>query len=326
MQKVMLALALLCCFASCGTTDSGEADQGLKPLVKAPAFNADNAYAHVQSQLAFGPRVPGTASQLKCADWMVAELKKSCDSVFTQKVSVTQPVSGKVFPCINIVGAINPLAKSRILLLCHWDSRGMADNDSNKANHSKAIDAADDGASGVAVLLEIARAINTQKLDIGVDILMADVEDMGKNEYEVAGQESSFCLGTRFWAKAPHLPNYTANYGICLDMVGARGAEFRLEQYSKQVAGDFQNKIWSTASSLGYQNYFIYEDGGGITDDHVEVHKYARIPSVDIINTSQTSGTGFAKHWHTLDDNIAVIDKNTMKAVGQTVLQVLYDY
>jgi glutaminyl-peptide cyclotransferase len=322
-------LLCLLCIASCKFgSNEGEtsSDTPATSTVTAPQFYSDNAYAHVEKQLSFGPRVPGTKAQQQCADWMIAELKKSCDTVYVQKTNVMQPISSKVYPCINVIGSINPQAQSRVLLLCHWDSRAMADMDSNKANHSKAILAADDGASGVAVLIEMARAIKTQKLDIGVDILMADVEDMGRSEWEKPGLESTYALGTRYWARNPHLPGYKANYAICLDMVGARGAEFRLEQYSKQSAPDFQKKIWQTASNLGYNNYFIFEDGGAITDDHVEVIKYAGIPSVDIINIPAASTTGFAPHWHTMADNLSVIDKNTMRAVGQTVLQVLYEY
>jgi glutaminyl-peptide cyclotransferase len=215
---------------------------------------------------------------------------------------------------------INPAAKSRVLLLCHWDSRGFADMDSVKANQSKPILAADDGASGVAVLLEIARAIRQKKLDIGVDILFADVEDMGKDEYG----NDSYCLGTRHWAKNPHYYGYTANYGICLDMVGAKGATFLIEQQSKMIAGDWQNKVWNTANRLGHTSYFLYQDGGAITDDHMEINNYARIPCIDIINLN--SNGGFAPHWHTQQDNMDIIDKNTLKAVGETVLGVLYNY
>jgi glutaminyl-peptide cyclotransferase len=328
MRKLLIASILLAFVASCkfGSEENSSSDTEPIATIKAPEFNSDNAYAHVQKQISFGPRVPGTKSQQECAAWMEAELRNVCDSVFVQKVNVTQPVSNIIFPCINLVGAINPQAATRVLLLCHWDSRGMADQEADKAKHKLAIDAADDGASGVAVLLEMARAIKTQKLDIGVDILLADVEDMGKSELEKPGFESTFCLGTRYWAKVPHIAGYKANYGICFDMVGARNAEFRLEGNSKQSAPEFQNKIWNTAAELGYRNYFIYEDGGTITDDHVEVIKYANIPSVDIINIPAQTTTGFAAHWHTLNDNINVIDKNTMKAVGQTVLQVLYNY
>jgi glutaminyl-peptide cyclotransferase len=321
MKKNLLILGTIIFINACNFGEQQNTETPTIEAIKAPAFNSNNAYEIIKAQLAFGPRVPGTAAQKNCAAYLQAELKKVTDSVYTQNVNVTQPVSGKVFPCINIIGAINPEAKTRVLLLCHWDSRGMADEDGNKANHTKAIDAADDGASGVAVLLEIARAIKTQKLDIGVDILFADVEDMGKSEYEKNGI-SSFCLGTRYWAQNPHLPNYKANNAICLDMVGAKNAEFKLEYNSKMYAADWQRKIWQAANNCGHSQYFINTDGGQITDDHMEIIQYTKIPCVDIINF----GTNFPKHWHTINDKIDVIDKNTLQAVGETVLNVLYNY
>ncbi len=325
MKKLLVTLAfcvtiIVGCKDDTATTTTTE-----NPVYKnAPAFNADTAYNYVTKQLAFGPRVPGTTAQKNCAVWMQGLLKQYCDSVYVQNAMVTQPVSNKTYPCINIIGAINPQAQSRVLLLCHWDSRPFADNDPNKANHTKAIDAADDGASGVAVLLEIARAIKAQKLDIGVDILLADVEDVGKSDLEKEGQiESTYCLGSRYWAKNPHIYGYRANYGICLDMVGARGATFRLEGFSKQLAPDVQRKVWDIAAYKGHTSYFLNVDMGGITDDHMEINQFARIPCIDIIGTNDT---GFGNHWHTIGDNISVIDKGTLKAVGETVLGVLYNY
>jgi glutaminyl-peptide cyclotransferase len=295
-------------------------------LKSAPKFNADNAYSHIVQQVNFGPRVPGTSAQVNCAAYLEQQLKAVTDTVYIQKIIVTQPVSNKKINCINIIGAINPKAATRVLLLCHWDSRPFADNDGDKANHAKAIDAADDGASGPAVLLEMARAIKQQPLDIGVDILFADVEDMGKSEWEQEGQESTYCLGTRYWAQNPHIANYKANYGICLDMVGASNATFYLEGYSKQNAPELVDKVWSLAAQIGHSGYFSYTPGGGITDDHVEVIKYAKIPCIDIINTSMSSATGFGNHWHTMNDNIKVIDKKTLNAVGETLLTYLYNY
>jgi hypothetical protein len=311
--------------ASCGdNTTSTNIETTTPSLVKAPTFSADSAYANVQTQVNFGPRVPGSASQKKCAAWMEQQLRKYCDSVYIQHVTVTQPVTSKTYPCINVIGEINPQAATRVLLLCHWDSRGWADEDANPKFHNTPIDAADDAGSGVGVLIEVARAIKSQKLDIGVDILFADVEDYGKSEWEQANYPSTYCLGTRYWAQNPHKYGYRANFGMCLDMVGAKGATFKLEQQSKMLAGDFQKKVWTTASQLGHSSYFQFADGGSITDDHMEINQYARIPCIDIINT-QPNG-GFAPHWHTMNDKMDIIDKSTLQAVGETVLAVLYNY
>jgi hypothetical protein len=287
-------------------------------MVKVPDYNADNAYELIKQQLAFGPRVPGTPAQKKCADWIIKNLTPNVDTVYIQKTTVTVPIIKKNYPCINIIGSINPTAEKRILLLCHWDSRPYADEDVKDKN--KPILAADDGASGVATLLEIAAQMKTQKPTIGIDFLFVDVEDAGKTEYT----EESYCLGTQFWANNPHVPNYKANFGICLDMVGAKGALFPKETFSTIYASEYQNNIWRTAQQLGYGSYFVMQDGGQITDDHLVVNTQANIPCVNIINL-QANGQ-FGAHWHTHQDNLDIIDKATLKAVGQTVMQVVYNF
>jgi glutaminyl-peptide cyclotransferase len=333
MQKIrvgILALVLTIIFNACkfgndNTSDVNVTDTSIK---KGATFNADSAYTFIEKQVSFGPRVPGTAASKNCAAWLKLMLQQYCDSVYEQNAMVTMPRTNKQIPCINLIGEINPKAASRVLYLCHWDSRPYADNDSNKANHTKAIDAADDGASGVGVLLELARAIkmSKEKPDIGVDILFVDVEDMGKSNLEAEGQPSTYCLGSRYWASNPHRYGYRANFGICLDMVGAKAATFKLEGYSKMYAPDFQSKVWALASQLGHSNYFLNVDmNGGITDDHVEINTIARIPTIDVINTKDGPST-FDKHWHTLNDKINIIDKSTLKAVGETMMAVAYNY
>lgn len=304
-------------------TTSNEVSTQPQSMAATPIFNADNAYAHVEKQVNFGPRVPGTTAQNNCALWLEQQLRSIVDTVYIQKTTVTQPVSNKTFPCINIIGSFNPKAAQRVLLLAHWDSRGFADEDADPKNKNKPIDAADDGASGVAVLLEIARAIQSQRLNIGVDILLTDVEDMGKSEYS----EESYCLGTQYWAKQPHVAGYTAKYAILLDMVGAKGATFYQDEYSKEYAPFVVENVWSTANSIGYSDYFVYGQGGGITDDHVFVNKLTRIPTIDIINLKPNPAEQkiFVPHWHTIQDNMTNIDRKTLQAVGQTVLQVLYN-
>lgn len=287
---------------------------------KSPVFNANVAYAHIEKQLSFGPRVPGTQAQRQCAQYIESEIRKYCDTVFVQSTTVTQAISNNQYPCINIIGSINPSAPYRVLLLAHWDTRPWADMDSVRKNQP--IMGADDGASGVAVMLEVARAIKESKIkpaDVGIDFLFVDVEDVGKTEWS----ELSYSLGTQYWAQNPHVAGYKANYGICLDMVGAKNAQFLLEGFSKHYAGDKQRNIWDIANRLGYGSFFLYADGGAITDDHVVVNEMAGIPCVDIINLQE--GGSFGKYWHTHNDDIDIIDKRTLKAVGQTVLQVLYE-
>jgi hypothetical protein len=288
--------------------------------VNVPAFDADSAYAYVSAQVAFGPRTPGSAAQRQCADWMDAKLKTFCDTVYRQDVHVTGG-DGKSLPCFNIIGAINPKASKRILFLTHWDSRPWADQDTK--DKDKPIMAADDGGSGVGVLMEVARELKAHGLpaDIGIDILFTDVEDYGRSEWG----EDSYCLGTQYWAHHPHVPGYKANFGILLDMVGARGAQFPMEGMSTQFAGDIQQKVWQAAADAGYSSYFPYVASAQITDDHVPVNRITGIKTIDIINLTPDPEKPFAAHWHTHADVMAIIDKGTLKAVGQTLLETIFE-
>jgi hypothetical protein len=289
-----------------------------KPL-NIPVFDADSAYNYVGTQVAFGPRVPGSIAQTQCAKWMEGKLNTVCDTVYRQDVHVTGG-DGKSLLCINLIGVINPKAARRILFLTHWDSRPWADQDTK--DQDKPILAADDGGSGVGVLLEMARQIKAYGLaaNLGIDILFTDVEDYGKSEWG----EDSYCLGTQYWAHHPHVPGYTARFGILLDMVGARGAQFPMEASSSRYAGDVQEKVWKAAGDAGYSSYFPFVPSVDITDDHVPVNKITGIKTIDIINLTPDIEKPFAPHWHTHADAMNLIDKNTLKAVGQTLLQVVY--
>jgi hypothetical protein len=304
-----------CSDSSNPTQTDSQVPASTKPA--APSFNADRAYRYVEQQVAFGPRVPGTQAQKDCAQWIQTEFSKYADTVYRQEAELTQPVSNKKYPAINFIASFHRKAEYRVLLLAHWDSRPWADQDTKEKD--KPIDAADDAGSGVAVLLEIASHLKATSPKVGVDILLVDAEDVGKTEWS----EDSYCLGTQYWAANPHVPAYKAMFGICLDMVGAKGARFPLEGFSQQYAGSIQKEIWETAQQIGYSSYFPFEQGGTITDDHFTINTKASIPCVDIINLQPDNG--FGKHWHTHNDNISIIDKATLKAVGQTVMQVIYN-
>lgn len=288
-----------------------------KVIMNTPEFNADTAYNYIVKQLSFGHRIPGSIGQSKCAAWLESEFKKFADTVYIQRANVKQPISNKIYPAINIIASFNPNENNRILLLAHWDSRPWADQDTK--DKDKPIMAADDGASGVAVLLEIASKLKLQKPNVGVDILLVDAEDVGRTDWT----EESYCLGTQHWAKNPHIAGYRAKYGICLDMVGARGAQFPLEGFSMQYAPEIQQKVWNIGNRLGYSSFFNYNKSGFITDDHVVVNEIAKIPCIDIINLK--SNGSFGDYWHTHQDDIQIIDKLSLKAVGHTVLQTIYE-
>ena len=252
--------------------------------IETPVFNQDSAYQFIQTQVDFGPRVPNSEAHKKCGTWLENTLTKYGAKTIVQEAVVTA-FNGDKLNMKNIIAQFSPEKTNRVMLFAHWDTRPWADNDSE--NKNKPILGADDGASGCAVMLEIARAIEQSEIeleDIGVDFLFVDVEDVGKTEWS----ELSFSLGTQYWAQTPHKPAYKANYGICLDMVGAKNAQFLLEGFSKRYADDKQRNIWDIANKLGYSQYFLYQDGGAITDDHVVVNEMAKIPCVDIININES--------------------------------------
>lgn len=317
---------------SCGHTGSNETKNASEEPVVAetisltPQFNADSAYTYVARQVDFGPRVPNTAAHKACGDYLAAELERHGAQVYEQEV-VLKAYDNTSLESRNIIGAFNPENPKRILLFAHWDTRPFSDYDANPDNHHTPLDGADDGASGVGALLEIARQIGEQSPNVGIDIIFFDAEDYGtpvfdRNTYRSNGE--TWCLGSQYWAKNPHIPNYKADFGILLDMVGAKDAVFYKEYTSRKYAARYVEEVWNAARNLGYGRYFINADGGAITDDHQFVIEGRGIPSLDIINYDPNSRKGFADHWHTQQDNMDNIDKNTLKAVGQTVLEVIY--
>lgn len=334
MKKILFSVAVFLLW-SCDRTGgrSGETQTDkpvLAPVItaKAPAFSADSAHAFIARQVAFGPRVPNSAAHRKCGDYLVATLKKYGGEVTVQQFMATA-YDGTRLQARNIVAAFNPKAAKRILLAAHWDTRHVADKDSTRTKQP--IDGANDGASGVGVLLEVARIVSSEnaKPAVGVDIILFDVEDYGIPEFEDRGKYVSpennaefYCLGSQHWGKNPHKPGYSAYYGILLDMVGAKNATFYKEQSSVEYASGIVDKVWNVAQALGYGQYFRNEPSAAVTDDHTFVNTYARIPMIDVIDFTQ-QGT-FGHYHHTHKDNMDIIDKNTLKAVGQTVVQVVW--
>lgn len=296
----------------------------VKKRVEVPAFNPDSAYVYTEKQLKFGYRIPNTKAHKETAAFLGGELARHGADTVMQR-GVVKAYDGTELEIINVIGSFSPEKERRVLLFAHWDSRPYADNDPDKANHRKPIAGTDDGAASVAVLLEIARQIGAKSPDIGVDIIFFDAEDYGAPYfYEGDHDDDTWALGTQYWCARPHKPGYKAEYGILLDMVSGTGSRFYEEQVSMHYAPNVVKKIWDEAHRLGYGEYFPKEKGGAITDDHLYVNRMG-IPSVDIIAYDQSSGTGFPPYWHTLKDDMRNIDRNTMKAVGETVLSVIYN-
>ncbi|MBL7799582.1 MAG: M28 family peptidase [Chitinophagales bacterium] len=320
---VVTALAFLSScdwFKKSESTDTTQPED--KPLAAIPAFNADSAFVYIERQLAFGNRVPTSPSHDKCADYLIAHFKQHADTFYIQKYVVTA-FDGTKLNSTNIIASFNPQAATRVMLSAHWDSRPFADQDTIDQN--RPIPAANDAGSGVAVLMEVAKALQSQKPDIGVDLVLFDSEDYGQPSNSTLPQvENSYCLGSQYWAKNPHVANYKADFGINLDMVGASDAVFMREQVSVTNADWVSQYVWGLADRLGYASLFVPQMAGAITDDHLYVMQGRQFPCIDVIHYSNQSGFGI--HWHTHRDDMKWISKNTLQAVGRTVLQAIYQY
>ncbi len=287
-----------------------------------PDFNSDSAYHFVATQVAFGPRVPNTESHARCARYLESTLARFAEKVQVQEARI-RAYNGQVLNIKNIIGSFAPAKPNRILLCAHWDSRPYADHDPNPANHYKPIPGANDGASGVGVLLEIARQLSMKQHEFGIDIVFFDAEDYGEHQSLQGNREDTWALGSQYWARNPHIAGYRARFGILLDMVGAADAVFTMEGTSMQYAPDVMRKVWNTAHAIGYSAYFSMQQTSPLIDDHLFINRIARIPTIDIIHFTQETPTGFFADWHTMRDDMRNIDRNTMKAVGQTVLTVI---
>ncbi len=295
-----------------------------KPAVKkvrVPRFSSDSAFVAIEKQLAFGPRVPNSKAHDRCRDWLISTFKTYGAEVIPQSFEA-KAYDGTLLKGTNITAQYNPQAKKRIVLAAHWDSRHISDQDATPENKKKGVPAADDGGSGVAVLLEIARQLGENPIDMGVDLVLFDAEDYGDGENN---NPTSWCLGSQYWSRNLPRKGYQAKYGILLDMVGAKNARFTKEEYSRYFAQDVVDKVWRLAQNMGYGNYFVSQDSRGVTDDHYYVNTIAKIPMIDIINRSTETRSGFGHYWHTQQDNIDIIDKRTLRAVGQVLLAAIYN-
>ena len=333
MKKTILIIFLALTLASCGDKQpKGNDNPSEKPkkTVVVPNFNADSAYQYVAAQTAFGPRVPETEAHAQCSEWLVSKLNHWADTVIVQEFR-TRLYNGKGIDGKNIAAVFNPEAKKRIVLCAHWDSRPYADHDPDEAFNHQPIDGANDGASGVGVLLECARQFKSQPLPekLGIDIVLFDLEDYGPHQDQAMDyyndNDNYWALGSQYWSKHPHMYGYKAYYGILLDMVGGSNPNFQKEYYSQGYAAWVVNKVWRKAADLGYRHCFSNELGTMISDDHIPMN-LAGLPTIDIIDLQPNSSNGcFPEVWHTHNDNFENIDKETLGMVGEVLLHVLYE-
>ena len=316
----------MCVLSAC-SAKSGEANAASNnPLgdstsvAAKPVFDADSAWMFVKKQTDFGPRVSGSEGNRLCREWIIAKLHQfGADTVTTQSAPLTA-FNGDKFTAVNIFAQYNKTADSRILLLAHYDTRPWADEDPDPANHDKPIPGANDGGSGVAVLLEIARQLGMESPTVGVDLLFVDAEDYGNSG---GVDENSWALGTQYWVN--HLPydhNSLPRFGILLDIVGGLNAKFYREYHSEKYASRINTKVWTAARACGFTSRFVNEQYGAVTDDHIHINA-AGIPCIDIIECNNPATGSFPPTWHTLADDINSIDRESLRAVSTTVINVI---
>ena len=293
----------------------------------ATLFNADSAYTFCSQQCGFGPRIMNSEAHDKCAAYIIDKFKSYGLKVIEQDATL-KGYDGTELKAKNIIASINPDNPRRILICAHWDSRPWADNDPLESNHKTPVLAANDGASGVAVMLEIARISaldSTVFAGVGVDFICLDAEDWGTPQWaDVEPDEDTWALGAQYWAANPHVPGYKAEFGILLDMVGGNGAHFYREGLSDNYASHVVDFVWQCAQTADAGNYFINTEGGMVTDDHKPINEILHIPTIDIISYyPDCQASSFGPTWHTVNDTMANIDREVMAAVGRTLLIAL---
>ena len=351
----VFSLLFILLLTSCGNLRKQSSDNSVTLQPVGPAFCADSAYAFCERQCDFGPRTMNSQAHEDCGAWIMEKFK-SYGMTVTPQQTLLKGYDGTMLRSTNIIASYRPDLTNRILLCAHWDSRPWADNDPDEANWHKPVLAANDGASGVAVMLEIARLlnglqftvdslqVNTSAADqpqgistvnskpstvnntIGIDFICFDAEDWGFPQWEETNDPGdTWALGAQYWAANPHVDGYKARYGILLDMVGGQGAQFYQEQLSLRYARSIVNKVWRASQVVGFGSFFPTREGSGITDDHLPVNRVAKIPCIDIIPYyPDCPQSTFGPTWHTVNDDMDHIDRNTLQAVGQTLVQVLW--
>ncbi len=284
---------------------------------KTVEFNADSAYNYIARQVAMGPRVPGSEGHARCHGWITEQLSAMGATVELHD-TVWQSPNGSKVEVRNIIGRINPDAPRQVMLAAHYDTRPWADRDADPKNHNTAIDGANDGGSGVAVILEILRNYPKDS-KVGLTMLFLDQEDSGSYE----GDDREWCLGSQAYAASLTPADSRPDYGFLLDIVGGRDAVFPREYFSEMMAPAVNNRLWAAAAAVGETSRFPDRIGGAVNDDHLYLLE-AGIPIIDIIESQHPATGSFNPTWHTLDDNLENIDRATLRSVGVTVTHAIY--
>ena len=317
MKRTLFLLMITVVLSSCSQNSKKDQAQQMKqskegqtakvPTVPVPQFDGKTAFDYLVHQVSFGPRAPNTDAHQQCLQYLQQQLSRYADSVELQKFDVPG-YDGTVLHLTNIIAHFNMKSANRVLLTAHWDSRPRADHQPGGAV-DKPIPGADDGASGVAVLLEMARGFKQSPPPVGVDIILWDGEDYGRE-----GDLNYYCLGAKYWAATKPF-SYQPLFAVNLDMIGQKGLEISKEGYSMEYARDVVDLIWNAAADLGVTQ-FVDRTGDDIYDDHIQLDNVG-IKAIDLIDFDY-------KYWHTLEDTPDKCSPESLTAVGRVLLDVLY--
>jgi len=313
MKKFFLFLTLTLLFTSCSKRSEPSKERTMKYSdVSVPQFSGNQAFQYLVDQTNFGPRNPNSIGHTECLAFLQGEFLRYADSVQLQTFDITG-YNNVMLHLTNVIAHFNIKSQRRILLSAHWDTRPRADHEKG-GPVDKPILGANDGASGVAVLLEIARNLKNSPPPIGVDIILWDGEDYGRE-----GDLNNYFLGSKYWA-ATKPYSYQPLFAVNLDMVGDKQLTLPKEGFSVQYAPDVVNLVWNTAAELGVSQ-FVDRVGDEVYDDHLQLDNIG-IKAIDIIDFAYPDATN--KYWHTLEDTPDKCSPESLAAVGKVLLQVIY--
>jgi glutaminyl-peptide cyclotransferase len=320
MSRIFIIVLTFLFFFQCTRPDEPRFSFSDKGRI-APEFSSGQAYEYIRTQVEFGPRNPNSPGHRQTRDFLYRELQQFAGerNVFLQSFE-HEGYEGEILQLHNIIAAFNLQSSDRIVLAAHWDTRPRAEEDPDRPDDP--IPGANDGGSGVGVLLELARIMSENPPPIGVDIIFFDGEDYGET-----GDLQNYFLGARYWGNNPPVPGYNPRFGILLDMVGGEGAVFPKEGYSIRFAPSLVDAIWDVAAELGYEELFPDREGALVSDDHVIVERTTGIPMINIIHheRSEQGGALFPPYWHTHQDNMDIIDRDVLQAVGDLMVELIYN-
>ena len=280
-----------------------------------PYFSEKRAINLLYEQCDFGPRHPGSIGHEKMKIYLKNFLTPLCDSLFVMHEEAKNPFDDEIMKLTNFFARYNINAPFRFIIMAHWDSREYADKDPTLSNRKLPVIGANDGASGVAIILSLAEILSKHPvLNIGIDLLLVDGEDQG-----VSGNSESFGIGTQLFSK--HIPNPRPEFAICLDMVADTEQHFLMEQFSLMQAPNIVEEIWTLANDLGYFQ-FEKKIGHAIMDDHYYLYKHAQIPAIDIIDFDYPNKE--INYWHTINDTPDNCSSQSLKTIGIVMTHYIY--